>query len=608
MQPAIEFIPLRAALCTEMPTTLDVLIRLTPPAPQDIPQRPAINLSLVLDRSGSMAERNKITFTKQAAIHAVNQLLPSDRVSVVTFESHVNTPVSSQLVRSRRYILQQIQQIQVGGGTALHAGWLEGGVQVSQHLQPASLNRVILLSDGIANVGETNPDVIATDVHGLAQRGVSTTTMGVGDDYNESLLEAIAVSGDGNYYYIERPDQLPDIFAMELQGLMATQGKNVSLNFTLPPQVQLLDVFNDFATLSNGDYQLPNLVAGSPFTLALRLKIPPQTLPSILTLHLAWDDVETSQRQHINQSLSLPWVNRQSLNEFPFNPEVQQEVAALLASRAKKEAAEQARQGQYDLAEQTIAKGMEAIQSAPASPAMSQESNSLQSLNTNLKRREYEQFMKRGHFESHSRSRGWGQSRYGEYQEERQKKVPSPSPVPPSGQEAKPWQQVGNRIKVVKGDITQMAVDVIVNATNPLMTGTYGVDGAIHRAAGPELRQACNALVTCDVGEAKITPAFNLPAQYVIHTVGPGWQEGRAKEEEQLTNCYRNALKLVLEKGLKTVSFPSIATGALGCPPDWAASIALRTISAVLQQQPSIEQAIIVCWDDRNYQCYQALL
>jgi Ca-activated chloride channel family protein len=392
---------------------------------------------------------------------------------------------------------------------------------------------------------------------------------------------------------------------MELQGLMATQGKNVSLSFTLPHPVQLLDVFNDFATLANGNYQLPNLVAGSPFTLALRLKIPPQTLPSILTLHLAWDDVETGQRQQIDQSLSLPWVNRQSLSEFPFNLEVQQEVAALIASRAKKEAAEQARQGQYDLAEQTIAKGMEAIQSAPASPAMSQESNSLQSLNTNLKRREYEQFMKRGHFESHSRSRGWGQSRYGEYQEQRQKKVPSPSPVPPSGQGKKPWQQVGNRIKVVKGDITQMTVDAIVNATNPLMTGTYGVDGAIHRAAGPELRQACNALVTCDVGEAKITPAFNLPAQYVIHTVGPGWQEGRAKEEEQLTNCYRNSLKLVLEKGLKTVSFPSIATGALGCPPDWAASIALRTISAVLQQQPSIEQAIIVCWDDRNYQCYR---
>lgn len=602
MQPAIEFIPLRGALCTEMPTTLDVLIRLTPPAPQDIPQRPAINLSLVLDRSGSMAERNKITFTKQAAIHAVNQLLPSDRVSVVTFESHVNTPVRSQLVRGRRYILQQIQQIQVGGGTALHAGWLEGGVQVSQHLQPASLNRVILLSDGIANVGETNPDVIATDVHGLAQRGVSTTTMGVGDDYNESLLEAIAASGDGNYYYIESPDQLPDLFAMELQGLMATQGKNVSLNFTLPPQVQLLDVFNDFATLEGGDYQLPNLVAGSPFTLALRLKIPTQTLPSVLTLHLTWDDVETGQRQQINSSLTLPWVNRQSLNEFPFNPEVQQEVAALLASRAKKEAAEQARQGRYDLAEQTIAKGMEFIEAAPASSAMAQESNALQSLSTNLKRREYEQFMKRGHFESHSRSRAWGQSQYEDYQQERQKRVGI------SGQGAKPWQQLSGRIKVMKGDITQIPVDAIVNATNPLMTGTFGVDGAIHRAAGPELRQACNALVTCDVGEAKITPAFNLPAQYVIHTVGPGWQNGRAQEEERLTNCYRNSLKLVLEKGLKTVSFPSIATGALGCPSDWAASIALRTISAVLQQQPSIVQVIIVCWDDRNYKCYQALL
>ncbi|MBP0028260.1 MAG: macro domain-containing protein [Roseofilum sp. Guam] len=602
MQPAIEFIPLRAALCTEIPTTLDVLIRLTPPAPQVTSERPPINLSLVLDRSGSMADRNKITFTKQAAAYAVNQLQSSDRVSVVTFQSHINTPVRSQLVQNKRYILQQIEQINVGGGTALHAGWIEGGVQVSQHLKPNSLNRVILLSDGIANVGETNPDVISTDVHGLAQRGVSTTTMGVGDDYNESLLEAIAASGDGNYYYIESPDQLPDIFAMELQGLMATLGKNVTLSFTLPSQVQLLDIFNDFATLPNGQYQLPNLIAGNPFTLALRLKVPAQTLPSILTLHLSWDDIETSTRQQIDQSLSLPWINRQSLNEFPFNPEVQQEVAALLAARAKNEAAEQARLGQYDLAEQTIAKGMELIQAAPASTAMSQESESLQSLSTNLKRREYEQFQKRSHFESHSRSRAWGQSRYEEYQQERQKRVGT------SGQAAKPWQQIQGRIKVVKGDITQIAVDAIVNATNPLMTGTFGVDSAIHRAAGAELRQACNALVTCDVGEAKITPAFNLPAQVIIHTVGPGWQNGRAQEEERLTNCYRNSLNLVVQKGLKTVSFPSIATGALGCPPDWAASIALRTISQVLQQQSSIEQVIIVCWDDRNYQCYQAIL
>src|SRR5262249_5766614 len=148
-----------------------------------------------------------------------------------------------------------------GNSTALHAGWKEGGKQVQQHLIAGGLNRVLLLSDGLANVGVTDPDAIATDANRQAREGVSTTTMGLGDDYNEDLLEAMALAGDGNYYYIESPQQLPDIFQTELKGLMATFGKTVSLGVEQQDGVTVADLLNDLDRLPNGRYKLPNLVA-----------------------------------------------------------------------------------------------------------------------------------------------------------------------------------------------------------------------------------------------------------------------------------------------------------------------------------------------------------
>lgn len=161
-----------------------------------------------------------------------------------------------------------------------------------------------------------------------------------------------------------------------------------------------------------------------------------------------------------------------------------------------------------------------------------------------------------------------------------------------------------NRIVVIKGDITKQAVDAIVNAANTSLLGGGGVDGAIHRAAGPELLAECKTLGGCPTGQAKITKGYNLPAKWVIHTVGPVWSGGNHNEDKLLADCYRNSLALAVRQDIKTIAFPSISTGAYRFPVESAANIAVRGISEFLNNNQGIEQAIIVCFDDVTYNTY----
>jgi len=162
-------------------------------------------------------------------------------------------------------------------------------------------------------------------------------------------------------------------------------------------------------------------------------------------------------------------------------------------------------------------------------------------------------------------------------------------------------------IKIIKGDITKVKVDAIVNATNKTLLGGGGVDGAIHRAAGPELLEECKKLGGCETGEAKITRGYNLPAKYVIHTVGPIWQGGEYNEEENLASCYKNSLKLAVENNIKSIAFPSISTGAYGFPIEKAAPIALREVKNFLEKNKAIEQVIFVLFSETDFQIYQNL-
>jgi O-acetyl-ADP-ribose deacetylase (regulator of RNase III) len=157
---------------------------------------------------------------------------------------------------------------------------------------------------------------------------------------------------------------------------------------------------------------------------------------------------------------------------------------------------------------------------------------------------------------------------------------------------------MAGRMKVVQGDITTQEVDAIVNAANQQLVRGGGVDGAIHRAAGPELQEACNKIGGCPTGEARITPGFGLPARHVIHAVGPRWHGGDRGEADLLAGCYRHALELATQHGLKTIAFPGISTGIYGYPLEDATRIAITTVAACLETVPQVEEVRFVTFGD----------
>jgi len=353
MQPTITIRPLRPAVAGDAPTRLDLLISIEPPAPPpQTPQkqRPPLNLALVIDRSGSMAGQ-KLSYARKAARSLAGELTARDRLAIVAFDGEVQIVVPSRSVDSPLPFIQAINTIEAGGCTALFDGWLAGALQVAEHLDPTGLNRVLLLSDGQANEGLTDAAAIAEKVSGLNQRGISTSAFGLGAGFDEDLMGAIAAAGDGTLAQIESPAQLADLYASELQGLVTTIGRRVSIGIRPQNGAELVDVLNDLTPTSAGNLQLPNLRQGQTLQVGLRLQLPAWSANQpICGLRLAWDSPGSERRQELRQTLTLPVLPAAEVAELEPDEAVAEQLALLQASRNRRRVIEALDRGDEETA------------------------------------------------------------------------------------------------------------------------------------------------------------------------------------------------------------------------------------------------------------------
>ncbi len=397
-QPTIEILTSRPATRRDGETLLPVLVRITTPTPADaaIRAHPRLNLSLVLDRSGSMSGQ-KLHHAKKAAHFAVDQLSAADRASVVAYDDTVTVYAPSQSAANKAALHTAIDSVQTNGSTDLHGGWLEGSTQVAAYLDSSALNRVLLLTDGLANAGVTDPKLIARDVEGLSKRGVSTSTLGVGRDFNEDLLMAMAQSGDGNFYFIESAADLERIFALELQGLVAQVGQKVSLGIEPSEGNEVKDALNDFSRNEGGRLMLPPLLAGRAIEVALVLRLAPHIgTREVGAFRLAFDVAGETARQVVRASLSLPSVSDAEFEAMPEDARVMAAHALLHSAREREQINNHLERGDFDGAKKHLSYMRAAVAAAPMAPSqMSAELASYDELEADLTRNDSSTALKR---------------------------------------------------------------------------------------------------------------------------------------------------------------------------------------------------------------------
>jgi Ca-activated chloride channel family protein len=378
--PKVEFLTERAKLLAGRDQTVDVLIRITPPEiDAGITKRPRLNLSLVLDRSGSMAGE-KMLRAREATAYCIDQLLPTDRLSLVIFDDAIEVLIPSQLAENKSQLKGLLSEVYARNSTALHEAWMRGGLQVSEYLTEGAVNRVVLITDGLANIGLTNVDQIVSQVKGLSERGVSTSTIGIGEDFNEDLLVPMAQAGEGNSWHVKTADDMQRIFAIELEGLIAQVAHTVTLGLIPADGVRLSDVLNDFEMGETGRYLLPNLQAGSPIDVVVQLRIPAQAEGSkmrLLDLRLGYTPQEMRSAEVVKQALEVEYVSEEVFDNLPVNHEVAKAVQMLMNARARAEAVRLMDAGDYtgsrNVIRGTIASSAQAFAPMASSPVVREE-------------------------------------------------------------------------------------------------------------------------------------------------------------------------------------------------------------------------------------------
>jgi Ca-activated chloride channel family protein len=325
-------------------------------------RRPPVNLAFVLDRSGSMGGHNKLSLAKQAALESIHRLEAEDRFAVVAYDDEIDVvmPGSTATPEARREAARRLAGIEPRNSTDLHAGWLTGCEQVAEGLQAEGVNRVLLLTDGLANRGVTDPTELARLAYDLRRRGVTTSTFGVGSDFDEALLQVMADNGGGHFYYAGDVAQMRDHITSEVGETLEVVAREAVLELTLPESVRIesLSPFRVEHSGGRARVLLGDMVSGQVLSIALRLTFDFGTVGREvgIVLRVADRDGAFERATPAISSVSLGWTyaDTGANDAQPRDVEVDRVVARLFAERAKQEAVRLNREGRYDDAKRAL--------------------------------------------------------------------------------------------------------------------------------------------------------------------------------------------------------------------------------------------------------------
>ncbi|MHB2016391.1 MAG: VWA domain-containing protein [Candidatus Xenobia bacterium] len=372
-------------------TRLWVLIRMGAPQADGSPRAP-LNLALVMDRSGSMAG-DKLTFCQQAARFLVMHLAADDVFSLVTFDHEVHSPISPTHVRQKEPLVRSILGLRPGGSTNLSGGWLQGAAFAEQNRIEGGVNRVVVLTDGLANAGVTEPNAIVKMTAGLSARGVTTTAIGCGSDFNEDLLRAMADAGQGNFHFIATPEDAPTIFHRELAELLTMYAQNLRLRISPSSRVQQANVMHDFTTQQDGSdiiVTLGDIFAGDEKVVLLEMGLrqgQANASEPVASIQLTYQQV---QGEVALREMSTEVRVRRGTPDEVVNPAVHKEVLLCQAALELRQAVADADQGHLDEARLRLDNTTRRLEGSPYArdPALEDQIQKLRLLQTQYRDQE----------------------------------------------------------------------------------------------------------------------------------------------------------------------------------------------------------------------------
>ena len=352
----LNLVPDRDVLLKGRPQEVVVKIDLNAIADRQKHRRTPLNLAVVLDKSGSMTGA-KLEKTKQAALQLVDRLAPNDVFSLVIFSDEARVLVPAQKVEDKEALKEKIESIEAGGSTALYAGVKTGARQLQEYFSSKRINRVILLSDGLANVGPSSTRDLRRLGSDLAEKGISVTTIGVGDDYNEDLMAGLAEASDANYYYVQDTEKLPEIFAKELGELLTVAAREIRIEITCPDGVRPLGFIGRSEKFENqkASVNLSQFTLGQGRYLFLRCLVT-QPEPEVARVKVSYtDELDNGSEQSTTGVVKIRYTDEQTVADRSINAAVNAEKVLVLTAEANDKAIAEADAGNYQQAAATLA-------------------------------------------------------------------------------------------------------------------------------------------------------------------------------------------------------------------------------------------------------------